>query len=178
VNNPEGNNMNRIAMITFIACALILNAGISRAAVDQKVGLVDMQKAIQTSDSGKKAKAELEQAFNKKKKELQTEEAALKKLQEDFQKKAGALSETAKKEQGGKLQERIMKYQELLQKSQADIQKKEQEMSEPIIRKIREKVSEIAKKKGYSLVLEKNDNIVLFSQDADDITEEVLKEVN
>lgn len=170
--------MNRIAIMTFIACALILNAGISRAAVDQKIGFVDMQKAIQTSDTGKKAKAELETAFNKKKKELQAEEASLKKLQEDLQKKASAMSDAVKKEQQTKLQERFMKYQELLQKSQAEIQKKEQEMSEPIIRKIREKVTEIAKKKGYTVVLEKNDNIVLFSMDADDITEEVLKEVN
>jgi outer membrane protein len=52
-----------------------------------KIGTVDMQRAIQTSETGKKAKGELEQAFNKKKKELQAEEANLKKLQEDFQKK-------------------------------------------------------------------------------------------
>ncbi|MBC7396991.1 MAG: OmpH family outer membrane protein, partial [Bdellovibrionales bacterium] len=69
-------------------------------------------------------------------------------------------------------------YQELLQKSQAEIQKKEQEMSEPIIRKIRERVTELAKKKGYNLVLEKNDNIVIFSDDKNDITEEVIKGIN
>ena len=55
---------------------------------------------------------------------------------------------------------------------------KEQEMSEPIIRKIRERVTEIAKKKGFSLILEKNDNIVIFSDEKTDITEEVLKSVN
>lgn len=170
--------MNRFATYLFIICALSLNAGISRADDAFKVGIVDMQKAIQTSETGKKAKAQLEEAFNKKKKELQAEEANLKKLQEDLQKKASALSDSAKKEQQGKLQERFMKYQELLQKSQAEIQKKEQEMSAPIIEKIRAKIGEIAKKKGYSLVLEKNDNIVLFFQDKDDLTAEILKEIN
>jgi outer membrane protein len=163
--------------IAFIVSILLLNAGFSHAD-EIKIGTIDMQRAIQTSDTGKKAKAELELAFNKKKKELQAEEANLKKLQEEFQKKQGALSESAKKEQQGKLQERFMKYQELLQKSQADIQKKEQEMSEPIIHKIREKVAELAKKKGYTLVLEKNENVVLFSQEKDDLTEEVMKAVN
>ena len=71
-----------------------------------------------------------------------------------------------------------MKYQELLQKSQAEIQKKEQEMSAPIITKIREKVAELAKKKGYTLILEKNENIVLFSQEKDDLTADILKEIN
>ena len=169
--------MNKIATITFVVSALALNAGIAHAD-DAKIGIVDMQKCIQTSDAGKKAKAELESAFNKKKKELQDQEATLKKLQEDFQKKQSALSDATKKEQQGKLQEKFMKYQELLQKSQSEIQKKEQEMSEPIIKKIREKVAEIAKKKGYSLVLERNDNIVIFSDDKNDITDEILKAVN
>lgn len=160
--------------ITFIVAALALNAGFSRAD-DMKVGIVDMQRAIQTSETGKKAKSQLEEAFNKKKKELQLEEANLKKLQEEFQKKQSALSDAAKKEQQMKLQEKFMKYQELVQRSQTEIQKKEQEMSEPIIRKIREKVNEIAKKKGYQLVLEKNDSVVLFSMEKDDLTEEVMK---
>ena len=73
------------------------------------------------------------------------------------------------------MQERFMKYQELLQKSQAEIQKREQEMSAPIISKIRDKVAEISKKKGYSLVLEKNENVVIYSTDKDDLTEEVMK---
>ena len=166
--------MNPMKTITFIVAALALNAGFSRAD-DMKVGIVDMQRAIQTSDTGKKAKSQLEEAFNKKKKELQLEEANLKKLQEEFQKKQSALSDSAKKEQQMKLQEKFMKYQELVHRSQTEIQKKEQEMSEPIIRKIREKVNEIAKKKGYQLVLEKNDSVVLFSMDKDDLTEEVMK---
>ena len=170
------NLMKPTTMIAFIASMLLLN-GFARAE-ETKIGVIDMQRAIQTSETGKKAKAELESAFNKKKKELQGEESNLKKLQEDFQKKQSALSESAKKEQQAKLQEKFMKYQELLQKSQAEIQKKEQEMSEPIIRKIREKVAEIAKKKGYTLVLEKNENVVLFSQEKDDLTEEVMKAVN
>ena len=169
--------MNKIATFTFVICSLVINAGIARAE-DQKIGIVDMQKCIQSSEAGKKARAELEGAFNKKKKELQDQEASLKKAQEDFQKKQAALSDSAKKEQQGKLQEKFMKYQELLQKSQSDIQKKEQEMSEPIIHKIRERVTEIAKKKGFSLILEKNDNIVIFSDEKTDITEEVLKSVN
>ena len=169
--------MNKIATFTFVVSALVLNAGIAHAD-DLKIGIVDMQKCIQTSDAGKKAKSELESAFNKKKKELSEQEASLKKMQEDFQKKQSALSESAQKEQREKLQEKYMKYQENLQKSQADIQKKEQEMSEPIIHKIREVVNEIAKKKGYSLVLEKNDNIVIYTDTKNDITDDVLKGIN
>ncbi len=161
------------ALIFLVGCG-----GFSARADEYKIGLIDMQRAIQTSDQGKKAKSELEQAFNKKKGELQGEETALKKMQEDFQKQQGALSETAKKKKQADMQARFVKYQELLQKSQAEIQKKEQEMSAPIIVKIRGIVSEVAKKKNYNLVLEKNENVVIFSQDKDDLTDEVIKQLN
>jgi outer membrane protein len=167
--------MNKTATIGFILCSLALNSAIARADSDLKVGIIDMQKCIQNSESGKKAKAELEAAFNKKKKELQEQEQSLKIAQEAFQKKQAALSESARKEQQEKLQERIMKYQENLQRSQAEIQKKEQDMSGPILQKIRDKVSEIAKKRGLGIVLEKNENIVIHSEDRFDITEEVMK---
>jgi outer membrane protein len=169
--------MNKLATFTFVLSALALNASFAHAD-DTRIGVVDMQKAIQSSADGKKAKSELETAFNKKKKELDDQGAALKKEQEDFQKKQAALSDTAKREKGSKLQEKMMKYQELLQKSNVEIQKKEQEMSEPIIRKIREKVSEIAKNKNIYFVLYKNDNIVIYSEDKNDITSDVISAIN
>ena len=169
--------MNKFATFAFVLCILSLNASFAHGE-DTKVGIVDMQRAIQSSDAGKKAKVELEGAFNKRKKELDEQGAALKKTQEDFQKKQTALSDSAKKDQGMKLQEKVMKYQELLQKSNVEFQKREQEMSEPIIKKIREKVSEIAKKRNLSIVLERNESIVIYSEDKNDITEEVIKTIN
>jgi outer membrane protein len=169
--------MNKFATFTFVLSALALNASFAHAD-GTTVGIVDMQKAIQSSAAGKKAKAELETAFNKKKKELDDQGAALKKDQENFQKKQSALSDSAKRDQGQKLQEKMMKYQELLQKSNVEIQKKEQEMSEPIIKQIRLKVADIAKKRGFSIVLEKNDNIVIFSDDKNDVTDEVIKSID
>ncbi len=166
--------MNKFATFTFVLSALALNAGIAHAE-ETKVATVDMQKCIQSSAAGKKAKSELEAAFNKKKKELTDQEASLKKAKEDFEKKASGLSEAAANKKKQELQEKFMKYQETVQKSQSDIQKKEQEMSAPIIAKIRAKINEIAAAKGYELVLEKNENIVLFSEAKNDITEEVMK---
>jgi outer membrane protein len=169
--------MNKITTFIFVICSLIINAGISKAD-EQKVGVVDMQKCIQTSDAGKKARNELESAVKKKEKEIKEMEGSFEKAQEEFSKKRSALSESAKAEQGGKLQEKYMKLQEAKQKAQMELHKREQEMSAPIISRIRDKVADIAKKRGFSLVLEKNENIVMFSEDKVDITEEVLKSLN
>ena len=58
-----------------------------------KVGVVNLKKAIQGTALGKKAKTELEENLEKKKKDLQKKEGDLKKMQEDIEKKKSVLSE-------------------------------------------------------------------------------------
>src|SRR3954471_11767940 len=60
---------------------------------EQKIAYVDLQRAIQGTTTGKKAKADLEGEFNKKQKEIQKKESDLKKMQEDLEKKKMALTE-------------------------------------------------------------------------------------
>lgn len=143
---------------------------------DATIGTVDMQKALRTVDAGKKAKEKLEGIFNKKKEELQKEEANLKKIHQDLQKQSSVLSESALGKKQAELQQKVAAFQENTARSQMELQKKEQELTAPIIDKLKELVQTLAKKKNYTMVLEKNENTVLFSLEKDDFTEEVIKE--
>jgi len=143
-----------------------------------KIGTVDMQKALQSVEAGKKAKTTLEKEFNTRKKSLQTEEASIKKMGEEFKKQSLVLSDEARMKKQSELQERIMKFQELTARSQQEIQQKEQELTQPIIVRLRGLISEMARQKGYTVVLEKNENTVLFSQEKDDLTGDVISAYN
>jgi outer membrane protein len=158
----------------------VTQAPIARAADEPgaKIATVDMQKALQSVESGKKAKAQLEKEFNAKKKELQGEEAAIKKMGEEFKKQAAVMNEDARAKRQAEIQERIMKFQETTGRSQAEIQQKERDLTGPIIGRLRGVIGDIAKSKGYSVVLEKNENTVLFSQEKDDLTAAVIEAVN
>ncbi len=147
-------------------------------AEELKIGTVNMQKALQSVDAGKKAKAQLEKEFNAKKKDLQNEEANLRKITEDFKKQQMVMNDDARAKKQGEIQERIMKYQEATQKSQMEIQQKEHELTEPILNKLRGVITELAKNKGYSIVLERNENMVLYSPEKDDLTEDVITAYN
>jgi outer membrane protein len=152
---------------------------VSHASADEvKIGTVDMQKALQSVDAGKKAKAQLEKEFNSKKKDLQNEEAALRKMTDEFKKQSLVMNDEARAKKQGEIQERIMKYQEATQKSQMEIQQKEHELTEPILNKLRGVIGDLAKSKGYSMVLERNENMVLFSPEKDDLTEDVIAAYN
>jgi outer membrane protein len=163
-------------VVTAVLAAMM--AGSALAQAETKIGTVDMQKALQTVEAGKKAKAELEKQFNAKKKELQAEDAALKKMAEEFKKQALVMNEEARGKKQAELQERFMKFQETTQRSQVEIQQKEREMTEPIIGRLRQIVADQAKQKGYTVVLEKNENTVIFSQEKDDITSDVVSAYN
>jgi outer membrane protein len=145
---------------------------------DAKIATVDLQKALQSVDAGKKARTALEKEFNAKKDELQGEEAQIRKMTEDLKKQAAVLSEEARGKKGAEIQERYMKFQEKTMRSQQNIQQKERELTQPLLTKLREIIAEMAKQKGYTLVLEKSENSVLFSLEKDDLTTEVIGQFN
>ncbi len=138
------------------------------------IGTVDMQKALQTVESGKKARSQLEKEFNTKKNHLQTEEASIKKMTEEFKKQSLVMNDEARGKKQAELQERIIKFQELTARSQGELQQKERDLTQPILGKLRAIIAEIAQKKKYTLVIEKNENTVLFSLEKDDLTDEVI----
>lgn len=162
----------RFMISALLAVGLSLSQG--ARADEVRIGTVDMQRALQSVDAGKKAKADLEREFNAKKKELQAEEAAIKKMGEEFKKQSLVMSEEARNKKQNEIQERIMKFQETTQRSQMEIQRKEQELTEPIVTRLREIVADVAKEKKYSLVLERNENMVLFFLEKDDLTDTVI----
>lgn len=145
---------------------------------EQKIGTVDMQNALQSVEAGKKAKAQLEKEFNAKKKDLQTEEASLKKMTDEFRKQAVVMSDDTRAKRQGELQERIMKFQEATQRSQAEINQKEHTLTEPILTRLRGVIGTVAKDKGYTMVIEKSENTVLYSEAKDDLTELVIAAFN
>lgn len=154
--------------------------GLARAAETPqaalKIGYVDMQRAIQSTTAGKKAKETLESEFNKKKKELEKKEADIKKMNEDFEKKKLVLSDDVKEKKAGELRVEMMKYQELVGKSQLEIQKKERDLTLPIVKKLKDILDDVAKKEGYTMVLEKSEQNVLYAVKEIDLTDRLIKD--
>lgn len=141
----------------------------------QKIYYVDMQKALQSVDAGKKAKAQLEKDFNSRKKELQSEEEKIKKATEAFKKQSDVMTDESRAKKQAELQERILKFQEQTARSQAEIQQKERELTQPIVEKLKSIIEEIGEKKSAT-VLEKG--AVLSAPKDLDLTDEVISNYN
>ena len=144
-------------------------------AAETKIGYIDMQKAIQETAAGKKAKKELEAEFNKKKKDLEKKEADIKKMHEDFEKRSMAMNEDARAKKQAEIRTEMGKYQETAGKAQMEIQKRERDLTQPIVTKLRSIIDEIAKKEDFTVILEKAENSVMWAKKDIDLTERVIK---
>jgi outer membrane protein len=167
--------MKSVSVLILCLGVLSLQNG---ARADVSIGVVDMAKALESVEAGKEVKSQLQTDFNQKKKELQTEESAIRKATEEFKKQALVMNDEARAKRQGELQERIMKFQEKTGKAQMEIQQKERELVQPIMAKLKGIVGEISKKRNYSLTLDKNENNVLFSLEKDDLTSDVISQFN
>lgn len=145
-------------------------------AAEPKFGYVDLQKAIQSTSIGKKAKAELEGEFNKRKKDIEAKQAEIKKMGEELEKKKAVLSEEAMQKKQAELQEEMMKYQEMVGKNQLEIQKKERDLTSPILEKMKNILDKVAKADGYSVIFEKNEQSILWIKPEFNLTEKLVQE--
>ena len=106
---------------------LILVAGVmiaGSASAQSKIGYVDVQKAIQATASGKKAKESLDTEYAKRKKDLDKKKADIEKMGQDLEKKKSVLSEEVMQKKQMELQEEMMKFQKVVAENQLEKKKK------------------------------------------------------
>lgn len=144
------------------------------AAQDIKIGYVDLQRALNQVDEGRKAKSRLEKEFEKKQSMLDKKQTQVKELKEQLD-SGMMLSEEAKQKKAVELQKQLAELQQLYMKMQRDLAQKEAEATQKIFKKMGKIVEKIAEEKDYDLILEKTESSVLYANDAMDLTDELIK---
>jgi outer membrane protein len=156
--------------LLFLAVSPVLAAEAS-----MKIGLVDLFKAVNESQQGKKAKTELESIIKGKQEALEEKGKAIEKLKGELDKQAGVLSADAKKSKEDEMERLTREYQRTVADSQSEVRKKEGELTGRIVKDLREVVAVIAQEEKYTLVLENAEGLILFADKGLDITDRVIK---
>ena len=143
------------------------------AADNVKFGSIDVQKILNESEAGKKAKLDLESLIKSKQSTIDEKGKAIEKLKADIEKQASVLSADARKSKEDELEKGIREYQRLVQDSQADIKKKEAELTDAILKDVREIIDKIGEAEGYTLIIEKG--MIVYSSKGIDITDSIIK---
>jgi len=164
---------NLVKALVLVATLMIGSA----ASAEFKLAYVDVQKAIEKTSMGKKAKEEMKKEADKKNKELEKKKSDVDKMREDIEKKRSVLAEEAFAKRASELQEEMQRFNQIAAKAQAELQKKEAELLEPIVKKMKVVIEKLAKEKSISMVIQSNQNaqIVLYAATEFDLTDDLVK---
>ena len=166
--------------LTNVFAVIVLFVGItftSQAQTTQKIGYVNFNELLQAMpgiDSIRLGLQDYQQILTDQMDQMRVE---FENKYLDYQTNAASMSDIIKqnKEQElAQLQERIDAFQ---MQAQTDLQNKQAEMLQPRIDQGRAAVNEVANEHGYTLVLNSIEDVVLFSDPADDLMPHVKKKL-
>lgn len=162
-------------MKTVFISILALAFSVSQVSAETRIGYVDVELALSESRAGAKAQKSYEKEVKEKRGELEKKQNKLTNLQEKYTDQKASLSDNAKVRR----QEEIIALEKDLKRSlkdtQEELRRKNGVIVGGLLKKIRGVVSEVGKEGGYTVILEKRAQPVLYADDAIDLTDQVVK---
>jgi outer membrane protein len=161
-------------MTTWAAFGLLV-AGGSVWAADLKIAVVDMQRALNECDAGKKAKEQVKAKFEKAQEQLKRQREELDKARDDFDKKALVLKEEQRRDMEKDFEAKSLDFKRKYEDFQRDLKRTDSELTSGIVEQLYGIVAEMGQQKGYTVVLEASSGAILYSDKTVDITDDVIK---
>ena len=161
-------------LIATLASMLLSTVALAKVSV----GKVDVQKVLITVTQGQAVRDQLKKTFDEKQKILKDEEDKIRKLQDDYQKKASVLNDKEKSKKEKEIQEKIIAIQQKTANYQKDIQDMEQKLKTPILEKVKAIVDDVAKNSDVDMVYESATAPILYAKEEKDLTDDVIKAYN
>jgi outer membrane protein len=162
-----------------VALAALALAAPLAVAEEFKVGTVDLQRALNESEAGKKAKESFKVQVDKLQGELQKQKNDIEKIKDEAEKKGMVLKEEERKNIERDYQKKLRDFQRTYKDSQAELQQKDSELTAEILRELQEVIADWGARENYTLVLEaSNTGVVLYNSRAIDITDKIIEAYN
>lgn len=140
-----------------------------------RIGVVDLQKIMQTSAQMKSIQEKLEKEFKPRRDKLISMEETLKKDMENFKRDTAVMSQSQRKDLEKKIVGEQQQFERDGQQYQQELSTAHNEAMEEFYTKIRSAISKIAEREKYDLVLQKD--AAPFSVDKLDVTAKVMQEI-
>src|SRR2546428_1171730 len=169
-----GSEADRRAALWLATLALVLGAA-PLAAVEQKIAVVDMQRALNECDAGKRAKDQVKAKFEHSQNQLKKQREDLDRLKEDYERKATVLKDEERRNLEKDLESRGLEFKRKYEDFQRDLKETDAELTKSIVAELYELVRDYGEKHGYTLVLEASSGALLYNDKTVDVTDEIVK---
>ena len=162
----------------FLGTAVLAVLATTAVAADFKVAVVDMQRALNECDAGKKAKDQVKGKFDKAQDQLKKQRDELDKAREEFDKKSLVLKDDQRRDLEKDFEAKQLDFKRRYEDFQRDLKRTDAELTSGIVEQLYGIVSEIGQQQGYTMVLESSSGALLYNDKSIDITDDVIKAHN
>lgn len=147
-------------------------------ASEVRIGFVDLQRALNESNRGKKAKEEFKAEVEKLQAQLKKKKDQIESLKEQLEKKAAVMKEEERNNLEEEYRKKLRDFERDYKDSQADLQRKDSELTGAILKELQEVIQEVGDREGYTMIFEASSSAVLYGAKGADLTDLILEEYN
>jgi outer membrane protein len=161
--------------VSFVIGLILLGWLGSGWAAELKIAYVDIQRAINECNAGKDAKKAITKEVEKFQRLIADKQKELQTMKESFEKQALMLTPDARANKEKEYQNKLREFQRWGEDTQNEMNQKRMEMERTISTALVKVIQKLGADEGYTLIMEKNETIVLFASKTIDITDRAIK---
>lgn len=159
-----------------LSSVLLVFSSLAFTAEALKIGVVDIQSAIDASHHVKEINKKLEKEFGPIQTDLNALQNEIRSMEERFMKDSAIMSE----DEARRLQQKVGEKKSRLKFEHSELQRKvqmrQQELSMPLMKLVEEVISELQSEGGYDLILHKQ--MTLHFNEKYDLTQKITEKLN
>jgi outer membrane protein len=167
-------NIKSVCVITIFVFIFFNN--VAFAADVAKIGVINLQKILETSNAGKSVQNQLKKKKDIMEADLKKKGAEIENIRKRLERESMVMGKEMREEKERESRIKINDFKSLQKKYRTDLQKLEGNLMNKLKIDIDEIVQEMGKKGGYLLIINKFG--VLYSPNSIDITDEVIGKLN
>jgi outer membrane protein len=171
-------NLKRYALP--LLAAMLCSAALPLAAGAQaaKIAVVDLQRAINETEDGRKAKDKLKKLFESRQQGLDKKQQELKKLKDELDQQKNVLSRDALETKVESYQKQLVDLQQVYVEYQRELAEKEGELTKSIVERMERILRRIGQTDGYAMIVERGEAGVIYVPSNYDLTDVVIQRYN
>ncbi len=167
--------MRRLGLVAALV-ALFPLVATAAASAELKLAFVDMQRALNDSNAGKKAKSEFRSEISRLQSKLQRQQQEVQALKDELDRKGPLMRDDERRNLQDDYTRKLRDFERAYKDSKEELQQKDNEVTGAIIRDLAYVVRNVGERDGYTMVMEKGS--LLWAAPSVDITDEVIREYN
>jgi outer membrane protein len=161
-----------------LAIALVVGAVAPTIYADAKFAFVDLQRALNETEDGRRAKAELKALFDQRQTDLDQRAKEFKAKLEELDKQREVLTPEAYQAKNAELQKALIELQNTYARYQRELAEKELELTKAIFERMEQILRRIGQSDGFEMIFDKSEAGLVWAPEHLNLTDKLIQMYN